>query len=137
MKYFKTLTLTLVLSLHGCGSSSSNSGSSPSAVSFAGTYSGQEKGTQDGIDFVQNIEFVLTQSGNNIGGTWISEIGGSGTLSGTVSGMAITDFKIVETDANCPGSYVGSAILSSGSLNGTVAGTTECGTVSASFTADK
>ena len=59
-----------------------------------------------------NISFYIVQSGNTANGTYESETGGAGTLSGKIAGNQLT-FTANQTTIGCPGTLVGTASIQS------------------------
>lgn len=56
------------------------------------------------------ITFTLSQSGGTVSGSYFSSAGGSGTVSGTVSGKLVA-FTLTQTTQNCRGSFQGHAVV--------------------------
>ena len=55
------------------------------------------------------LRYVLTQSGAALTGAWSAGSGGGGTLTGNVTGHAVT-FRLVQTTPGCAGQFDGYAV---------------------------
>ncbi len=56
------------------------------------------------------ITLTLSQSGQDVTGTWVTSGGSSGTLSGTLSGADIGDFALAQI-VPCAGTFTGTATV--------------------------
>lgn len=68
------------------GGSASDSGSGDITGTWAGTYTATSSGGTQNV----TLTFTMVQSGSTISGTYTNSLGGSGTLSGSVSGSQVS-----------------------------------------------
>ena len=86
---------------------------------LTGTWSGTF--TTSIITTPSQIALVLSQSGSSVTGTYSTQGGGVGTVSGTVSGNTFT-YALQQTTAGCPGSFTGSGTVSGNTMSFTFSG---------------
>jgi hypothetical protein len=127
-----------LLASFGCGSrSDSVTGTSPNADGTWLATMTTTGGTQapPGTQFTVTLD--LAQASNDVVGTFTTQGGASGILTGTISGQTIT---LNATQAPpCDGTYdgVGTMNAASTSMSGTYSGSDCYGTLQATFTATK
>jgi hypothetical protein len=104
-------------------------------VDLTGYYTGTVIETEGGFTETYEAEVTLTQTGNDLTGTWSNDEGESGTLEGTVAADSVATFTITQVQP-CTGSYSGTMNISNGgnTLTGTYTGTYCGGSVRATFT---
>ncbi|MBA4386189.1 MAG: hypothetical protein C0410_15755, partial [Anaerolinea sp.] len=73
------------------------------------------------------ITLLLSQSGSNVTGTYSSQAGGVGTVSGTLSGSTLT-FTLHQTTTNCSGTFSGTGTVSGNTMTFTFSGNDCLGT---------
>ena len=107
-------------------------------VDVNGTYTGIVEGTQEGVPFSTSTTMTLSQSGDDVTGTWTTGGGSSGTLSGTISGDKIGTFVLNQTNP-CPGTFTGTATIHNKGerITGGYNGNDCAGTTTASFDVSK
>lgn len=75
---------------------------------------------------------TVSQTGNTCTGTFNTEQGLGGQITGTVSGNTVS--LTLNQGPPCPGTYTGSATLSGNTVTGSYSGTDCFGTIAADFT---
>ncbi len=84
-----------------------------------GTYKGTAELTGSSGSFQILITVVINQDGSTVHGTWLTDAGGSGTISGTIIGNKITNIVITQINP-CHGSAEGEiSILENGIVGST------------------
>lgn len=103
-----------------------------------GTYSGDVVAQLRGQSATLRLSFTLVQSGEHLVGTWSTNNGGSGTVTGTVSGSQITAFKARQLNP-CPGEFTGAVTIerNAAQLRGSYSGADCGGAISAVFTVNR
>lgn len=103
-----------------------------------GTYSGDVVTQLRGQSATLRLSFTLVQSGEHLVGTWSTNNGGSGTVTGTVSGSKITAFKARQLNP-CPGEFTGAVTIerNAAELRGSYSGADCGGAISAVFTVNR
>ncbi len=76
-------------------------------INIAGNWSGD---ISSNINAGTPFQAALSQAGANLSGTWAAGSGGTGTISGTVTGRMGT-FRLTQTTSGCPGTFNGYATL--------------------------
>ena len=121
----------------GCGDSDSVTGASPNAHGTWAAMMTTTGGTQapPGTQFTVTFDFV--QGGADVVGTYSTQGGATGILTGTISGQTLT-FDASQSPP-CDGNYdgVGTMNTESTSMSGTYSGSDCFGTLQATFTATK
>ena len=126
------------------GSTAASTAASPQAARtegpghLNGTYSGDVIAQLRGQSATLRLSFTLVQSGEHLVGTWSINNGGSGTVTGTVSGSQITAFKAKQLNP-CPGEFTGAVTVerNAAELRGSYTGADCSGTISAVFTVNR
>jgi hypothetical protein len=103
---------------------------------MTGMFLGGEAGTEGGTPFDQSVTIFLIQNGTSVSGIAASNSGTYSTITGTVSGSSISSLTVNEPSP-CAGTFTGSATLNNGDLTGSIAGTSTCGSLSASLSLSK
>jgi len=103
-----------------------------------GTYSGDVVAQLRGQSATLRLSFTLVQSGEHLVGTWSTNNGGSGTVTGTVSGSQITAFRAKQLNP-CPGEFTGTVTIerNAAELRGSYKGADCGGAISAVFTVNR
>ena len=103
-----------------------------------GTYSGDVVAQLRGRSATLRLSFTLVQSGEHLVGTWTTNNGGSGTVTGTVSGSQITAFRASQLNP-CAGEFTGAVTIerNAAELRGSYKGADCGGAVSAVFTVNR
>jgi hypothetical protein len=106
-------------------------------LALQGVYAGTASGTYAGFPFSAEISFALSTSGSVVTGSWTTDAGVSGTLTGTISGSTLT-FTLAE-NVPCTGSWSGTAnIQQAGAfLSGSFSGSDCGGSGTLTFTAER
>lgn len=123
--------------LSACGDSYS-SGPDNGSTSLTGSYRGTVDGTTGGDLFTLTATFTITEYLGGVTGTFTTDSGTGGSISGTISGANVS-FMINQTTP-CAGTFNGTASSSNGNsrLTGSYSGTSPCtGQVSASFVVNR
>lgn len=129
------VALALML-LMACDSYSSGPDDEDGVLS--GTYTGMVDGTAAGDPLAFVVTFTLTEYLDTVTGTFVTDAGTAGSVSGTVNGSNVT-FSINQT-LPCAGTFEGTGSITNagGVLTGTYAGTSPCtGSVTASFVVNR
>ncbi|MFQ5719384.1 MAG: hypothetical protein ACE5IK_07520 [Acidobacteriota bacterium] len=116
-----------LLSLAACGGGGSGTGAvpAPPPQNLTGTCVASLEGTRDGQPVTASATYDLVQDGTGITGTWSTDDGASGDLSGVISGATLT-FTLTQT-VPCAGTFNGQATASAGSVvAGSYAGNSPC-----------
>ncbi len=118
----------LMLAVVGCGAQGP----------FSGTYEGDAALTL-GMQQTEKLTVTLSQSGNQVSGTWISSFGVGGSLAGTGDNGRLNPVSWVVPEVagrqTCAGTFTGSGNAQGDSIVFVLVGATaRCNTVSASFT---
>lgn len=144
MKKIITCILTAA-SLWGCGSQGpqgQQGAQGPAGLTLAqstsvsGSYVTNLIGYTNGQATSEVLALTLSQSGASLSGNFASNDGTFfGTISGTISGTSISNLRFEHSaGSNCyPGYYTGSMTVSGLDTAGNIAGTSACGTLSASL----
>jgi hypothetical protein len=130
-KTYLLVALVLVMAMGmGCssGGSSSGGGGIDSTVNVSGTWKGTGNAPQTGT---QPTTLILTQSGNNVSGTW-DGLAVTGAVSGNQLALTFTPFTL--NGVNITGS--GLATVTGNSMSGTLSLTGNT-TVNGTFTATR
>ena len=129
-----TLVLLGIVSLTACGGYSS--GPDGDGASVTGTYTGTV--TISGAPVPLNVTFNLSQYGDAVTGSFVTDVPTSGTLTATVSGTTAA-FTISQTTP-CAGTFTGTGTISNsgGRISGSYSGTSPCtGPISATFVVNR
>jgi hypothetical protein len=137
---FTILALTILSCGGGGGGGDGNNPMTPSDANVAGTWDALMTvtgGVQAPPGFQFTATFTLAQTGSSVTGTFATEGGLSGQISGSVSGTSI-NFTITQGEP-CSGSFTGiGGVSGSGAqINGSYSGSDCNGSLSASFVANK
>jgi len=141
MKRLALLAVIAVFLLVGCGGGGGDSSGNapiPPTVDVTGTWDvsiTSTGGNQVSPGSHWTAVITSVQSGSSVSGTWVTFVGGSGQVSGSVSGDDF-DMTLAETSP-CVGTYHGIGIVNGNQLSGTYSGADCLGTLQASFTATK
>ena len=121
----------------GCGSSDSLTGATPNVHGTWDATMTVTGGTQASPGTEFTVTFDLNQTGTEVYGTFSTQGGADGIVTGSVSGMTVTG-SATQAPA-CAGSYdfVGTVDASGTSMTGTFDGSDCSGTLQATFTATK
>lgn len=133
--FMKTLIFLsgLLILASSCGTAPTT----PTNYDFTGTYSGTETGTLAGTTAIsQTVEFILTQTGQTVTGSYTTGNGGTATIFGTSLGDTITSFAITSS-SGCTGTLSGTVSKTTTGLSGSVTGTSSCGLITLNFTLTK
>jgi hypothetical protein len=103
-----------------------------SQTTYAGTWNGTYKSNL--VD-PTNVTLMFQQLGNTVTGTYLSQNGAQGVMSGTVNGSGQLVAKATQTTPTCRGTFNMVATISSGTLSWTFKGTDCLGTENGSGTA--
>jgi hypothetical protein len=115
------LLVVLMSAVAGCGGGSS--GSTGPSFNLTGTWVGAEHLTVGNRSANISLQVSITQSGNSVGGGYVSGAGDAGSFVGTVSG---TQFSGTLTSSRGAGTCNGSGDITSG--GNTITGTLNCST---------
>lgn len=131
--------MAVALGVSACGGGG-YSPTAPSNTNVTGTWDGQVTvtgGSQLAAGTRFTVIVTLAQSGNMVSGTFATEGGASGQLSGSVSGQALS-FAIAQGPP-CAGTFDGSAAVSTANtqMSGAYSGSDCNGTLQANFTASR
>ena len=122
-----SLLVLALLPVLACGDGSGDGSSGPAELD--GIYEGNANATINGTPVVIQVTVNSEQSGSDVSGTWDAEGVIGGTFTGTIAGSTVT-FTMTQT-FDCPGTYSGSATISSDydRLTGSYGGS-DCSTTS-------
>lgn len=145
MKRLAVLTVIAVSALVGCGGGGGDGGGNPApippTVDVTGTWDASMTviggDTSLPVGYHWTGVFTVIQSDSTASGTFVTSVGGSGKVSGSVSGNDL-DMTITQTSP-CAGTYSGIGIVNSASnqMSGTYIGVDCYGIPQTSFTATK
>jgi Ca-activated chloride channel family protein len=107
-------------------------------IDFGGIYEGDVSGTSGGKHLAAHLTITVTQTGNEIAGTWTTTEGGAGKLTGKVTALTTASFHL-EPTGSCKGSAEGIAsfIGTGPTVHGSYAGSDCKGPLDAWFVATK
>jgi hypothetical protein len=127
--------ILFALSAAACGSDSSTAAPTSATLNMSGTWSG---GISDSLAGPGTVRFSLSQSGNNVTGTYATAypIGnGGGSFTGTVAGTSLSGSITQSVAGVCP--FTVNANVSGSTMSGTFAAFNCTGVETGSFSVTK